>query len=826
MGFFRHDLSYALRMLGRNPGFASAAVATLALGIGASTAIFSVAYGVSVRPLPYPNPERLVRIYEANPANGQPEHEVSMGTFAEWRARVSSIESSALYGKRGVRFLAPRQAEGGAGSDSPPVTTRSVSPAFFEVLGVKPMLGPGFKPESEYTRFTADEEGILSFEAWQRIFGGRPDVIGATIVFSGVGDDDAYRIVGVMPKDFTFEEPVDFWRPSQIVMQPVPRLLRLWRYDRVVARLRPQATVEQARAELEAVGVRLAQEFPASNAGWTATIETLHEAVVGNFGRATWLLLAAVGVVLLVTCLNVGGLLVARAVARERETVVRVALGAGSWRLMRLWLAEASAIGFIGAALGILLAWSGVSALKAAAPPGIPRLDAVALDWPALVVAAVSTLLAVVTFTIAPPRKPIETLRPTGAGGSRRHQLTRTALSVSQCAGAATLVVLAVMLTRSFVKLTSVDLGWDSPGVLSMSVAPPMPRELRRPWARYVDWSDRLVERLEATPGIQRAAITNMIPLSPESHPATLARGRGKTSGDDARWSGVRHVVSDGYFALMGIRRVSGRLFEAADRFTHEQLIDSSKNPGHGAVVVSETAARTLWPDRPAIGQALWLPDIDTVAWREVVGVVEDIQFHAVGEAPALHVFVPWTQMPTGSPRLVVRGAASAASLIEVVKSVVRSVEPGTRIDQIAALDDLFLRATAQPRFTTRLVAAFGGFALLLAAIGIYGTLSYLVGARTREIGIRLALGASPGAIMSNVLRRGLIPAFAGGAIGLGLALVLARTFRTLFFEVAPLDIGSLAGGAAILVLVATAAALAPARRASRVDPSVALRAE
>ena len=840
MGFFRYDLGYALRTLVRNPGFAFAAVATLALGIGASTAIFSVAYGVSVRPLPYPNPDRLVRIYEANHANGQPEHEVSMGTFHEWRERVSSVESIALYGKRSVRFL--------TGSESTPVTTRSVSPAFFDVLGVKPMLGTGFKNEKEYTLYTADDEGILSFEAWQRLFGGSPDVIGRSLVFSGAGDDDAYRIVGVMPKGFAFEEATDFWRPSQIVRVPVPRLLRLWRYERVVARLRPQATIEQARAELEAVGARLAQDYPASNAGWTATIEALHEAVVGNFGRATRLLLAAVGVVLLVTCLNVGGLLIARAVARERETVVRVALGAGSWRLVRLWLAEASAIGFIGAALGILLAWSGVSALKAAAPPGIPRLDAVALDWPALAVAAIATLLAVVTFTIAPQRKPMETLRPAGAGpppprlrrglagarahcwrakaDSRRQQITRTALSVSQCAGAATLVVLAVMLTRSFIKLTSIDLGWDSPGVLSMSVSPPMPRELRRPWARYVDWSDRLVERLEATPGIQRAAITNMIPLSPESHPATLARGRGKTSGDDARWSGVRHVVSDGYFQLMGIRRVSGRLFEARDRFTAEQLIDSSKNPGYGAVVVSETTARTLWPDRPAIGQALWLPDIDTVAWREVVGVVEDIQFHAVGESPALHVFVPWTQMPTGSPRLVVRGAAGATSMIEVVKDVVRSVEPGTRIDQIAALDDLFLRATAQPRFTTRLVAAFGAFALLLAAIGIYGTLSYLVSARTREIGIRLALGASPGGIMSNVLRRGLIPAFAGGAIGLGIALLLARTFRALFFEVAPLDAGSFAGGAAILVLVATAAALAPARRASRVDPSVALRAE
>jgi predicted permease len=491
-----------------------------------------------------------------------------------------------------------------------------------------------------------------------------------------------------------------------------------------------------------------------------------------------------------------------------------------------LWLAESTAIGALGAAAGILLAWAGVAALKSAAPPGIPRLDAVALDGPALTVAAVSTVLAVIAFTIAPHRGRAYALRSAMLRGGRTQHVSRMALTAAQCAGAATLVVLAVMLARSFVKLTSIDLGWDAEGVLSMHVSPPMPRELRRPWARYVDWSDRLVTRLEATPGIRRAAITTMVPLSAQTHPATLGRGRGKAAGDDRRWSGLRHVVSDAYFEVMGIRRISGRLFDARDRFTAEQLVDPQGRPDHGAVVVGETTARTLWPDRPAVGQVMWLPDIDNVAWREVVGVVEDIQFNAVGEAPVLHVFVPWTQVPTGSPRLVVKARAGAAAIADVVKAVVREVEPGTRIDQIAALDDLFLRATAQPRFTTRLVAGFGAFALLLAAVGIYGTLSYLVSARTREIGIRLALGAAPGTIMSGVLRRGLIPAMAGGLIGLALALSIARLFRSLFFEVAALDVASAASGGALLLIVAIVAAIVPARRASRVDPAVTLRAE
>lgn len=323
--------------------------------------------------------------------------------------------------------------------------------------------------------------------------------------------------------------------------------------------------------------------------------------------------------------------------------------------------------------------------------PGIPRVEAVALDLPTVAIAALSTVLAVVIFTLAPlgraSRRELENgLRAgsAGAGDGRSRQTMRNALTVAQCAGAATLVILAVMLTRSFIKLTSFDLGWDAAGVLSLNVSPPMPPELRRPWYRYVDWSDRLVARLEATPGIERAAITTQVPLSPEPSPSTLARGRGKAASDDTRWPGVQHHVTDGYFALMGIRLVSGT-FGPADRFSEPQ-INGTEKAERGVVAVSESTARMLWPGRPAIGEALWLPDSDNVKWRDVVGVVEDIQFHAVGEAPALHVFVPWTQHSTGRPRLVVKGAARA-SIANVVRDVVRTVKPGTQIDQVAPLD-------------------------------------------------------------------------------------------------------------------------------------------
>jgi predicted permease len=706
------------------------------------------------------------------------------------------------------------------------VTLASVSPGFFGVLGVRPIIGDDFKPESSYTRFTADE-GIISYAAWQRLLGGRPDVIGQSLVFEGVGDPDVYRIVGVMPEGFSFGPPVDMWRPSLLVELPIGARIRLWRYDGMVARLRPGASIDQARAELAAISDTLARDYPKSNAGWTVTARSLHDSVVGDFGRATWMLLASVGVVLIVTCLNVGGLLTARAVARRRETAVRVALGAGTWRLLRQSACEAAVIAGCGGAAGLLLAWAGVVALKAAAPPGIPRVDAIHMDAAALTVTAVATLLNVLIFAAAPARitrrNVSERLRSSpGHGGPT--PVSGNTLAIAQCAGATMLVVLALLLTRSFQELMAVDPGWESDRVLSMSVSPKMPSNLRRPWYRYVQWSDELITRLEATPGVEAAAVSTQVPLT-ASFSATLARGRGKESTDLSRWPAVQHNVSDGYFRLMGIRVLSGRGFEATDRLPESHHL--GEHPvERGVAVVSESAAQAMWPDRSAIGQVLWLPDIDRVAWREVVGVVEDIQFHAVGEQPALHVFVPWTQLPSQRPRLLVKASGDAAAIGPVVRSIALQISIASNVDQVLPLDSLVSRATAQPRFTSRVVAAFGLLALVLAGVGIYGTLSFMVGTRRREIGIRMALGASRERVLRTVLWRGLAPAAAGALVGGAAAVALARTFRALLFNVTSLDPLSLGGAVAVLLVVATGAALGPASAAARTDPALSLRAE
>jgi putative ABC transport system permease protein len=712
------------------------------------------------------------------------------------------------------------------GQHEQPVHTMGVSPAFFVVLGVSSMLGSGFRAESEYTRDTR-RELVISYAAWQRLYGRDSAVIGRLVRFAD--DDDPHRIVGVMPEGFEFDTAVDFWQP--FFAQAPGGVTRTWRYDRVIARLRSGATIEQSRAELETIAARLAREFPTYHGGWTVTVESLHASIVGDFARISWLLLATVSVVLAVTYLNVGGLLVARSAARQRDAAVRAALGAAGWHLVRLRLAEALLLGGTGTALGVGVAWIAVTTLKVAAPPGIPRLDEVSVDVRTLTVATLSALLAVLIVTLAPGRATRDNLgsglrgAAPGAGGNRSWHTARMVLTVAQCAGAAALVVVSMLLTRSFIRLISVDLGWQPDGVLSLKVSPPMPRQLGRPWFRYVEWSDRLVARLANTPGIERAAITTQVPLAPQPYPSTVSRGRGKAGGDQGRWPAIRHNVSDAYFETMTIRLIAGRAFSPADRFSEPQ-VNRSEAVERGVAVVSETTARTLWPGESAIGKSLWLPDIDNVRWREVVGVVEDIQFQSVGEVPGLHVFVPWTQTSTGNPRLLVKATADAASVIPLVRRVVEEIERGTRIEAVAPMDTLYAAATAQPRFTMRLVGAFGTLALLLASVGIYGTLSYLVSTRRREIGIRLALGAKPSAVLATVLRRGAFPALCGGVLGVAAAVAVARVFRALLFEIDPLDPVSVATGGFVLMLAALVAALAPARRAARVDPTVALRSE
>jgi putative ABC transport system permease protein len=815
----RRDLAIAVRSLGRTPAFTLAAVATFALGIGAATAMFSVAYGIAFRPLPYQHADRIVRIYESNTKTNETKQQVSQGTFQAWREGVTSIEHIALFGDSGVLYMA---------GDSPqPITVRRVSPAFFDVLGAAPLIGAGFKPESAYTRFTANEY-VLSHAAWQRLFGGDPDINGR--LFYIREDDDPIRVVGVMPKDFAFDAPVDAWRPM-IVELPVARILRSWRYDNVVARLRAGRTIDELRAELDVASQRLAQEFPATSAGWTATAEPLRDAIIGGFGRASWLFLGAVAAVLLAACANVAGLLTARALGRTRETSIRVALGAGRWRLAQLWLTEAFVLAAAGATAGVGLAWWLVRLLRAAAPPGLPRVEDIAVDMPALAVALVATVSAALVCALVPLVGTRDRSLPGAlSAGSARSGDTRvrrrvsTGLVALQSGAALALVVLAIVFGRSFLNLTAVDLGWRPERVLGLDVKPSMPANVRRPWFLYAQWAERLVARLEATPGIARAAITTVIPFDGRVIRAEIARGRTLVA-NEARWPVSLNIVSEGYRETVGLTLRRGRWFTADDRFDESVLTYAGPYPD-GVAVVSESVARALWPGENPVGQQFRLPGLGRGPFQTVVGVVADVRFASVAGEPALEVFQPWLQAPTGVPRLLVRATSDAALIAPAVRAAVLAENPATGIDRVTPVESLVERATAPSRLIRNLIASLGLLALVLAAVGVFGALSMLVTAGARETAVRIALGASPSATMWSALARGLWPVCAGAAGGLLAAVLLVQGAQSLLFGFERVDAASLLTGAGVVLAVTFVACLAPALRAARTDPLNVLRAE
>lgn len=814
----RRDLGIARRTLWRSPAFTAAAISTFALGIGAATAIFSVAYGVAFRPLPYRDADRIVRVYESNSKTNEPKLQVSQGTFQAWREGAPSLDSLALF-TPGVRVSYT------AGDSPQPINVMRVSPAFFDVLGVAPVIGRGFKPESEYTRFTTNEF-VISHAAWQRLFGGASNIAGR--LFYIKEDDDPIRIVGVMPAGFEFGGPVDAWRP-EIVELPVARMLRSWRYDSVVARLKPGRTLEQLRAELDVVSARLAQDFPATNAGWGAAAESLRDAIIGPFGRASWLFLAAVAAVLLAACANVAGLLTARAMGRTRETSIRVALGAGRWRLAQLWLTETIVLAAAGAAAGVTLAWWLVGLLRAAAPPGLPRAADIAVDLPAIVAASVATILAAIVCALAPLASARDRAMGAGlsAGTARsgdtpaRRRLSGSLVAV-QCAAALTLLVLSLVFGRSFLNLTSVDLGWRPQRVLSMDVAPAWPKEVRRPWFLSAIWAENLVARLEGTPGIASAAVTTGVPFA-RIVPAEIARDRDAVR-DEPRWPVGLHVVTPGYFDTLGLTLRQGRFFTADDRFDERILTYAAPHP-EGVAVISEAAARALWPGQDPIGRQLRVTG-QGMAAQTVVGVVADVRFTSLTDAPSLEVFVPWLQGPTGMPRLVVRASGDAAAAVPAVRAAILAENAGTGIDRIMSLETLVNRATAPARVTRNLIAGLGLLALVLAGVGVYGALAMLVSAGARETAVRIALGATSSHVLARALIMGLRPVVIGAIAGVIGAALVATAARSLLFGIDRADAASLATGASVVLAVGALASLIPALRAARTDPLDVLRGD
>jgi putative ABC transport system permease protein len=816
-----NDLRYALRQLAKHPGFTLVAVLTLALGVGANTAVFSVVNGVLLRALPYPESHRLVRVYEgqepmagARLALGGERGTLSPPNFVDFRAQASALEDMAAYHNDRMTLTGSGDPEQLAGA--------SVTSGFFGVFGVKLALGRDFTRDEEDPG--SDHVAVLSYGLWQRQFGADPGILERGVTFDG----ESYRVVGVAAPGFDYPAGSEIWIPRSFT----PRDLTTQRgahYLSVVARLDRDATIERASAELKAIASRLEEAYPEPNTGMTAAVVDLKESMVGSVRRPLGVMLAAVSLVLLIACANVANLSLVRAMTRERELSIRTALGASRGRLMRIVLAESLVLAVVGGAAGLILAAFGTDLLMTLQAGDLPRVGEVQVDWRVLGFTLGVSLLAGFAFGLMPALRAstgVDVNRglkegARGQAGTRGARRARSALVVAQIALAVVLVSGAGLVIRSFAKLTAVDPGFQPRGVATFDVSLP---DLRypEPAQRRQFFSD-LLGRVRSLPGVSEAAGVFGLPFSGFGYTISVERLDGGPAYDrpgEEKSVQVRVVTPD-YFRTLGIRLVSGRSFAGGDRAGVAPV-----------VIVDRSAARLLWPGQDPLGHTLELgtslrqgPGAPNVG-GEVIGVVSDLREYGLDSEPQPHLYAVYDQFPVGFLSLAVRTQGDPALVVRPVLGAIGSLDPQLAVSQVRAMDELLSRSVAQPRFYLVLLSCFAAGALVLAAVGLYGVITYAVGQRTRELGLRMALGAKRGDVTRLVLRSGLMLVSAGAVLGLGGALLTTRLLRGLLFEVDPLDPVVLLAGTLVLAGVSVFASYVPARRAARIDPMEALRYE
>jgi predicted permease len=825
------DLHYSQRTLARSPGFAVIVILTLALSIGATTAIFSIVDAVLLRPLRLAEPDRLVAVFETNSARSIDEQGPSGPNFLDWRNAARSFAGMAAYRYEPLTLTSVA---------SPDVLTGAgVSANLFEVLGVQPTLGRGFRPGE-------DEAGgarviVLSHGAWQRRFGGARDVIGKTVIL----DRKPFEVVGVMPSGFSFPERVDAWHPadvrrsvSAVGFAEDTKEDRQARYLGVIARLRPGVTRSQAEQELDAIATALAKTHPLENSGWSTTLVPLRDVVVRNVERILLLVLAAVAFVLLIACANVANLTLGRAIAREPEMALRAALGAGQGRLHLQTLTESVLLALVGGGLGLALAWAGVRAFIRVAPATLPRLDEVAMDGRVLVFALGVSVVTGLLFGLAPSWRAAGTaaasmLREAGRGsaGGRRSDAARRALVGAELALALLLLVGAGLTLRSVAHLLAIDPGYATEDVHAARVSLDGNRYgTNSAKAAYLG---DITARIAALPGVRHVGVTTTLPLTRAGIDFDLAyhaEGQPAVGPEKAPRVDYR-MISPGYLGASGIRLGRGRDFDPFDRIDNERPASAdSARPGaggHRVMLVNETFARLNWPGEDPLGKKVRLFYVSPEPW-EVVGVVADTRHAELLSAPRPQVFVPVTQAEIlfGYLTLVVRTEPGAPSIAASIRAIASALDPSEPLYQIETIEALRAEATMQDRLTALVLSAFAAIALVLAAAGIYGVIAYQVARRTREIGVRIALGASRARVVREVVRDAARIALVGIALGSVAALGMARLARGVLFGVAPTDPLTFVAVSVLLFVVALAAALVPAARAAGIQPVEALRAE
>jgi len=818
-----NDLRYALRTLARTPAFTLTAVLTLALGIGANTAMFSVVNAVLLRPLPFADPDRLVFVFSQNSRRNEGQMRVSALDFADWQREARSFDAVAAHVGTGFTF---------SGDEAAPELAigQLVTQDFFRVLGVQPLVGRPFVAD-EFTP-GRDRALLLSYGLWQRRFGSDATVAGRIVAVNG----RPYEIAGVMPRAFGY--PTDryqLWAPLALTSEtPDPDALPVNRnthYLRVIARLKPGVVEARAQAEMSAIADRLASQYPDTNRGLAARVLPLGDQLLGDVRTALLVLLGAVGFVVLIACGNVTNLLLARATSRQRELAVRAALGASRARLVRHLFTETAVLYVGGAIAAIVVASWALALADSLKPDGIPRLADATIDARVLAVTSLVSMLTALVFGLAPAihgaRTDVGDALKSGvrtSGTSRGRQRLRAGLVVGQLALSMVLLVGAGLALRSFMRLTHVDPGFDADGQLTFGIVMPAARYPGAAEMRL--FQSRLIAGLAAAPGVQNAGATTHLPFTGQNLENGFtaegfevpADGRGR----EGPVAGLRGIAGD-YFAALGIPVTRGRAFSAADREGMPLV-----------AIVNETFARKYWPGQEAIGKRLRLggPSSDD-PWRVVVGVVGDIKHMGPAAETRPEVDLPFAQLDPGfvttwarGPSIVLRGSLPTASLASIAREHVKAADPTMPLTNVQTLAALASDIVSQPRFRTVLLGVFASLALVLATVGVFGVLSYFVTERTQEIGVRLALGAGPADVVRMVVARAVALAAGGTAIGLLAAVPLSRSMQALLFEIPPFDLLTFASVALGLVAAAALASYWPARRATRVDPVAALRME
>jgi putative ABC transport system permease protein len=795
-----NDLRHGARILLRSPGFTAVAVAALAIGIGANTAIFSVVNTLLIERLPYGEPDRLAVVWEHNIPRDRKNNVVSPGNFIHWR------EMNRVFDDLAGVSLAFNVTLTGRG-DPVEIPFQYVTPEFFPVVGVQPSMGRWFGPEEG----RESRSVVISHRLWRTRLQQDPEILTRGLTLNGI----SHSVVGVMPAGFSFlDKTVDLWLPLRF---PAEARTPRGRWLVTVGRLKPGVTAEQAQRDMTRVAGELTTMFPDFNTGWTARVVPLREQLTGDIRPALLVMLGAVAFVLLIACANVANLLLARATARQRELAVRAALGAGRGRLIRQLLAESVVLAAAGGAAGLALAWWGLQVLRAVVAERLPiqRLEMVGIDGPVLAFTMGATLVSGIFFGLIPAFTAAgtslnESLKEGGRTGSAaRGARTRSAFVVVEIALALVLLVGAGLLVRSFARLMEVDAGFETDRTMTMRVSLPLARYADAP--KRVQFFERLLERVQQVPGVQSAGAISSLPLvglgSATSYEIVgePAPPRGQEPVADVR------VITKDYFKAMGIPLVRGRLFD--ERQPSEAV---------NKVIVNEALARRHWPNDDPIGRRIkisWNEDVED----EIVGVVGDVVHAGLDAQVRSMTYWPLARNGDGSMTLTLRTAGEPASVVSAVRGILREQDADLALADIRTMDEVVSQSVAQRRLMMVMLAIFAGAALLLAAVGIYGVIAYSVTQRTQEIGIRLALGAQRSDVLRMVVGQAAMLAVAGVVMG---AVFLTRLMEDLLFGVKPFDPLTFGVVAAGLTGVALLASYVPGRRATRVDPVIALRAE